>query len=98
MNVTRAILWALVLLAVSIVGATMGDQATDPIVVAGGVGIIISAALLSLTVLAVRWRHGSRGYDATLMSGERFAQVDDVAASFGVPATAVDLAEDSAAV
>ena len=99
MNVARATTSALVLLGASIVGVVLGDQATDPIVVAGGVGVIIAASLLGLTMLAARWRRGSRRYESAPVNAERIARVEGIASAFDVAVPEIGrAAEDSAAV
>lgn len=67
MYLTRAIVTGTTLLAASSGLVLLGDEATDPIVIAGVVGIVVAASLLVLTALAARWRGGARSYVSTRM-------------------------------
>ncbi|MBC7461080.1 MAG: hypothetical protein H7287_06935 [Thermoleophilia bacterium] len=62
MHFTRAIVVGTLLLVASSGFVLLGDEATDPVVIAGVVGIVVAAALLGLTALAARWRGGGAKY------------------------------------
>lgn len=67
MKLARAVVIGLVLLVASSVLVVFGDQASDAVVIAGAVGIVVAAALLGLTALAARWREGAVRYTSTIV-------------------------------
>lgn len=55
------------------------DEALDATAIAGGTGLVLSGALLGLTLLARRWRSAA-GYVETVVTANAF--YEDVASAF----------------
>jgi hypothetical protein len=64
----RATLVGVGLFVVSTVLLGVADEALDVAAVAGGIGVVMSGALLGLTILVARWRGATAGYVATNMA------------------------------
>ena len=95
MHFIRAIITGSTLLVASGGFVLLGDEATDPVVIAGVVGIVVAASLLGLTALAARWRGGERGYvsspvDLPLGSSASIAAAFDGVTSEPQPAYRAD--------
>lgn len=88
----RATLVGVGLFGVSTALLGVADEALDITAVAGGIGVVMSGALLGLTILVAMWRgDGASGYVTTTMRRDE----DVIAEVFDDPA--VELPADDAA-
>lgn len=88
----RAVVAGMLLFAGSTGLLAMADEALDVTAIAGGIGLVMSGALLGLTMLVARWRLMSPAYVATQMPAD-----DAVAAAFDDPAVDQTPLDDAAA-
>lgn len=91
----RATLVGVGLFAVSTGLLGLADEALDVTAIAGGIGVVMSGALLGLTILVSRWRVESTSYVTTTMVDETRGTV--IAEAFDDPAGDLPL-DDAAAI
>lgn len=86
MKIGTATLVGLLLIGGSLGLLFVADSPLDIAAIAGGIGVVISGALLGLTVLAARWRAGLARYTTTTMDSVTSAELyADLAAELHGP-------------